>query len=136
MQARYGDLPQGRQGAGGAAWRDPAEAPAPRQDAARTAGRDPARRRQHVGARRRPVHRREADRSVSRGFRTQPGWVLIAALFLSAAGTARADDAAPPPATETMPTDGYCEFVNGTAESNADFFYAPNVIGTIGYVKE
>lgn len=49
-------------------------------------------------------------------------------------GKAAAEDPAPAPAGDGK--DGYCEFVQGTAQSQADFFYAPTAIGSIGYVKE
>ena len=35
-------------------------------------------------------------------------------------------------AAVTDTSGSYCEFVNGVAQSNADFFYAPNVIGSLG----
>jgi hypothetical protein len=31
--------------------------------------------------------------------------------------------------------DGYCDFVEGTADAQSDILYAPQVFGTIGYVK-
>jgi hypothetical protein len=32
--------------------------------------------------------------------------------------------------------DGYCDFVEGVADAQSDLLYAPQVFGTIGYVKE
>lgn len=57
----------------------------------------------------------------------------------STAGIAHADDAdgdTPAAPTKAAPADGYCEWVQGAAQSQADFYYAPNAIASVGYVKE
>jgi hypothetical protein len=60
------------------------------------------------------------------------------AMVVLAGGVARADDAAAV-ATAAEPDtsgDGYCEFMEGTAQAASDLLYAPSVIGSIGYVKD
>jgi hypothetical protein len=45
-------------------------------------------------------------------------------------GATAADDTGKPP------VDGYCQWTLGVAESQADFFNHPNIIGTLAYIKE
>nr|HEX4314480.1 hypothetical protein [Kofleriaceae bacterium] len=67
------------------------------------------------------------------------------AVLASTAGVAHADgdgDADNPDTTATTTAakpaikDGYCQWIQGAADAQADFFVAPNAIASIGYVKE
>jgi hypothetical protein len=59
--------------------------------------------------------------------------VMVVAVLAGAAGGARADGDDKP---DKKPLDGYCQWAENVAQSSADFFYAPNLVGTVAYIKE
>jgi hypothetical protein len=58
-----------------------------------------------------------------------------ALLMCLSSRVARADGAAAPADADTS-GDGYCEFIEGTAQAASDLLYAPSAVGSIGYVKD
>ena len=71
------------------------------------------------------------------------GAAAMAMVTVLAGGIAHADDDTPA-ATKGVAAagepdtsgDGYCEFVEGTAQAQSDLLYGPSVFGSFGYVKE